>query len=579
MRRPPGAGRSGAGQPGHPGAWAISWRRGSEQGRWHHRPRLRHAGGARHHLCLPMPARPTRRPAARSRTRIFLPLAAWLAWQAAPAFNLADSPSLKVLADEAEKTLRIIGRPASTRQALGTDVQLRGIRTACRSATSRGAHDAARLSCRCRFPTARCREPIFRRVGGRIINGYVEPLGPAAPTTVIYRRAPGMRNFGTTVRTGFRGAMEVNGTLYCAFNNRLVAFNSGGGAPPMSRADRHSERLLRPQHASIPPPQRLGQQRRYAIGDMDSGPDTLQVQTLVAHRGTFRPTLRSATGLPAERARYVFCDPDGNYAELTWQNRPSELRHRSAGTKFSVCTRGQLFLLHHQRWPRLCIRLQRLQHRPAVVRHRREQARRSDPRRCAGSGQLYLFGPSTTEVWANAGTTPFPFQRVGRHPARPRWSVLRLRVRGWLFARAVWVADDNTVVRLNGYNPEKISPPDLDGLIEKVTDKRELEMSCFISRGHAFLLLQSLTWSWVFDLNTNKWAERNSLPADALAHHRRRFRFQQVAVRRHAIAATCKRSPTRCIPRLISRSAGGWRAAPSKISRLARALAVQTLSL
>jgi hypothetical protein len=60
---------------------------------------------------------------------VFLPLAAWMAWQAAPAFNLGDSPSLKALADQAEETLRIIGRPASTRRVLTTDGQLRGSRT------------------------------------------------------------------------------------------------------------------------------------------------------------------------------------------------------------------------------------------------------------------------------------------------------------------------------------------------------------------------------------------------------------------------------------------------------------------
>ena len=74
----------------------------------------------------------------------------------------------------------------------------------------------------------------------------------------------------------------------------------------------------------------------------------------------------------------------------------------------------------------------------------------------------------------------------------------------------MWVADDNTVVRLNGYQPEKISPPDLDGLIENVTNKSELEMSVYMARGHAFVILSSLTWSWVFDLNNNKWAERKS---------------------------------------------------------------------
>ena len=70
----------------------------------------------------------------------------------------------------------------------------------------------------------------FQESGGRIINSYIEPLGPAAPSTVIYRRAPGLRNFGTTVRTGFRGAIEVGGTLYAASNNRLVTFTSAGGA-------------------------------------------------------------------------------------------------------------------------------------------------------------------------------------------------------------------------------------------------------------------------------------------------------------------------------------------------------------
>ena len=57
---------------------------------------------------------------------IFLPLGDWMAWQVAGAFNLADSPSLKALSLEAEKTLRLIGRPAATRRALTTDAQLSG---------------------------------------------------------------------------------------------------------------------------------------------------------------------------------------------------------------------------------------------------------------------------------------------------------------------------------------------------------------------------------------------------------------------------------------------------------------------
>src|SRR6188768_862122 len=70
----------------------------------------------------------------------------------------------------------------------------------------------------------------FQESGGRIINGYVEPLAPTAPSQIIYRRAPGLRNFGTTTQTGFRGAIEVNGVLYAAFANRLVTLGTAGGA-------------------------------------------------------------------------------------------------------------------------------------------------------------------------------------------------------------------------------------------------------------------------------------------------------------------------------------------------------------
>ena len=170
------------------------------------------------------------------------------------------------------------------------------------------------------------------------------------------------------------------------------------------------------------------------------------------------------------------------------------------------------------------------------------------------AGQLFLFGPSTTEVWANAGTIPFPF---ARSVVIPRGLAGPFCVTGFEdnFSRAlVWVADDNSVVQLNGYLPQKISPPDLDGLIEREPvdasgSKRTLEMSSFMSRGHAFILLSSPTWSWVFDLNTNKWAERTSHLQQAIAHHWRRVCIQQVAVRRSTIYQCATRSPISRTPK------------------------------
>jgi len=57
---------------------------------------------------------------------ILIPLADIVAWASAGGFNLSDNPQLKLLSDQAEGKLRIIARPASTRQTLRTDAQLRG---------------------------------------------------------------------------------------------------------------------------------------------------------------------------------------------------------------------------------------------------------------------------------------------------------------------------------------------------------------------------------------------------------------------------------------------------------------------
>lgn len=312
------------------------------------------------------------------------------------------------------------------------------------------------------FPDSTMPGTHFQESGGRIINGYVEPLAPTAPTQIIYRRAPGLRNFGTTVRTGFRGAIEVSGTLYCAFANRLVTLNAAGGA-------------------------------------------AVDVGVLAGTaKGFF------ARNMLAPTPDVVFCDPTGNYAKINLGTSAITPNYDTdLPAPNSVCVLDGFFVFTIGDGRVFASDLNSTDVQPLSFA---TAEAKSDglTRGVSWAGQLFLMGPSTTEVWANAGTTPFPFQRS---VVIPRGIAGPYCVSGFEdnFSRAlVWVADDNTVVRLNGYTPEKISPPDLDGLIEAVTDKSQLEMSCYISRGHAFILLSSLTWSWVFDLNNNKWAERNS---------------------------------------------------------------------
>jgi hypothetical protein len=301
-----------------------------------------------------------------------------------------------------------------------------------------------------------------QEASGRIINAYIEPLGPAAPAPAIFRRAPGMLNFGTTTQVGFRGATEVNGTLFCAFNNRMVTLSGAGGAAVDMGALTGSAKGFFARNNSAPTPQK------------------------------------------------VFCDVDGNYAKFDLPTTITMNYDADLPAPNSVCQLDGYFVYTISDGRVFASDFQDTNVDPlsfANAESKPDGLLRAVP----WAGQLYLFGPFTTEVWQNAGTTPFPFQRVG--VVIPRGLAGPYCVTGFednFSHNLVWVADDNTVVMLNGYTPQKISSPDLDGLIEDVANKRDLEFSSFISRGHAFLILSSLTWSWVFDLNTQRWAERDS---------------------------------------------------------------------
>jgi len=122
--------------------------------------------------------------------------------------------------------------------------------------------------------------------------------------------------------------------------------------------------------------------------------------------------------------------------------------------------------------------------------------------------KLLLCGNLNIEVWVDQGLSPFPF---ARSEVIPRGLAGPYAIAGFEdgFSKGVfWVGDDNAAYRLDGYTPTKISPPDLDGLIESVADKSDLEMCSYISRGHAFIELSSSNWTWVFNANNEKWHER-----------------------------------------------------------------------
>lgn len=297
--------------------------------------------------------------------------------------------------------------------------------------------------------------------GGRLINCYAEALAKTAPYPRIYRRAPGLQNFGTTARTGFRGAIEVGGTLYCAFSGQLEKWTSSAGG------------------ASTNVGALNGTVKGFFARNNATTPDKVFVDPS-GNIATFTPTavtnsypdvdLPAVNSVCAIDGYLVFTTGSGRaYASGLNSTSIDALSFGSADAKADGLTRAIPF-----------------------------------------GSQLLLLGPTSTEVWGDTGASPFPFARSA---VIPRGLAGPYCIAGHEdgFGKALmWVGDDNRVHRLNGYSTDPVSPPDLDALIEAVTDKTTLHASVYISRGHAFWQLTSPTWSWAFCVDNSLWHERSS---------------------------------------------------------------------
>lgn len=302
------------------------------------------------------------------------------------------------------------------------------------------------------FPGAKPQES-----SGRLINAYAEPKGTGG--TVVRRRAPGFRSFATSSETGPRGIALMGNDLFVAHEDILQYATSVGGI--MSTAG-----VL------------AGALPVYFARNKAAVPD----QVVVTENGAFIFTTASILAYP---------DPDlpqpldgtwlaGYFFFAIGDNRcfASGINSTSINPiDFTTALNGPGNLIR-------CIPF---------------------------NGSLFLFKTGSIERYNNTGNaTGFPFSyayTINRGLLTPT------AVTGFEdnFGRGLFfAADDNTVCMVSGQNADKISPPDLDRLIEALDDKTELEMYSYVSNGHAFVAISSDTWTWTFDLNNSSWHERYS---------------------------------------------------------------------
>lgn len=295
---------------------------------------------------------------------------------------------------------------------------------------------------------------------GRLYNCYAEPIGEGGRARAVLHRSPGLVNFGTTTEDGFRGAIEVGGVQYAAFDGKLEKFTSAGGASTN-------------------------------VGNLNG-----------TAKGFFA---RNNAATPDK----VFVDPDGNIAVFTPTTVTNSYPDGDLPAVNSVTDIDGYLVFTTGSGQAWATDLNSTAVN-ALSFGTAESKADGLTRAIRWSGRLYLAGPQSIEIWTNQGLSPFPFARA---------DVIPIGILGPYcaagfednFSKGLFItANDNTVVQITGNTYTKISAPDLDRVIQAVTDKTTIEMCSYVSDGHSFIQVSSETWSWIYNINNQKWHERPS---------------------------------------------------------------------
>lgn len=126
--------------------------------------------------------------------------------------------------------------------------------------------------------------------------------------------------------------------------------------------------------------------------------------------------------------------------------------------------------------------------------------------------QLYLFGGARTETWYDAGNAPpaFPFQRsdgaILQRGIRAVYSIVLED--NTLF----WLGDDGMFYRLQGFEPVAVSNRSVEFQWSTYPTMEDAFGFSFTLWGHKLVVLTfpSAPATWVLDLSTQRWHERES---------------------------------------------------------------------
>lgn len=310
------------------------------------------------------------------------------------------------------------------------------------------------------FPTSSAKGRLAES-GGRLINAYSEKLGDGR---VKLSRVPGVRAI-VEAATGehCRGAIEINGVVLAALDERLVTITESGGT--------------------------------FTVNDIGAFAGT---ETVYFARNNKSPTPD------------IVAVTDGTAFIVDMSTGAATYPDSDVGSPNSVCFLGGYFIFSYGN-----ARMRASGLNDTTINTLDTAFAESKPdgllRVVALGKNLYACGPQTIEIWPNTGNaTGFPFSYLGTIPRGIAGPDAIAGYENDFSNVLIFAGSDNVVYRINGNIAEPISSPSVSKDLQRLADKSSLRAVVYEHEGHSVWCLSCADWTWCFDVSTGSWFERKS---------------------------------------------------------------------
>jgi hypothetical protein len=135
---------------------------------------------------------------------------------------------------------------------------------------------------------------------------------------------------------------------------------------------------------------------------------------------------------------------------------------------------------------------------------------------------LFLFGQKHIEMWFDAGSADFPFQRYagGVIEFGLAGPYALVKQDGAIF----FLGSDHVFYRMQGNVPIRVSNHGIENAFQNYTDAQFSGAVCFTYtlQGHKMVHINfpDVPASWVFDISTNMWHEKDSVDVNGASYKR-----------------------------------------------------------